>query len=251
MIITEQREAVYHDFISYCQQHKGKILKTSDRSIPFGFDILEKGFEYKPSKASTPDGRIHSFNFIKDKIFSEDFPDNFHENTYLKVLVNKYIDSNPLLLSDDLPISTRSKRVIEGKEIYISSKEEELTKRFLSWLKSTNNQYKFVELEQKANDRDRIDVVLTQGEREIYAELKSVSSYSSKPKRAIRAALGQVLDYQYYDGKPRAHELWIVLDKCELNSSESDFIRTLNNNFKNMNLRLVIENSKGNFKVSE
>lgn len=245
MIVTSKKEAVHQDFITYCQRHKGKTLYTKGHNKPFTFDILANGFEYLPSESITQIERVHSFDFIKKTIFSN----KLKTYTYLRVLVDEYCASNPILLEDNLPISSRSKRKIEGKEIYASSNEEELTKRFLSWLKSTNNQYEFIELEQRANDGDRIDVVLKHGELEVYAELKSVSSYASKPKRAIRAALGQVLDYQYYDGKPRAHELWIVLDKCELNSSENDFIRTLNNNFKNMNLRLVIENSEGNFKV--
>jgi len=237
MIVTSKKEAVHQDFILYCQQHKGKTLYTKGYNKPFTFDILENGFEYLPSESITQKERIHSFNFIKKMIFSK----NLNTYTYLRVLVEEYRASNPTLLVDNLPISSRSKRVIEGKEIYTSSNEAELTKRFLSWLKSTNNQYEFIELEQRANDRDRIDVVLKHGKQEVYAELKSVSSYASKPKRAIRAALGQVLDYQYYDGKPKAQELWIVLDKCSLSSSEKDFITNLNKNFENMNLRLVLK----------
>ena len=91
-------------------------------------------------------------------------------------------------------------------------------------------------------------MTIKQGMSLIYAELKSVSSYSKKPKRAIRAALGQVLDYQFYDTSNQASELWIVLDQCKLTTKDKEFIKSLNSNFKSITLKLLVEKNELSFR---
>ncbi|WP_019027650.1 hypothetical protein [Colwellia piezophila] len=84
-------------------------------------------------------------------------------------------------------------RIMKGGKIYANKNEKKLTQNFVKWIK-TKSEYSLESLEQRANARDRIDVVLSKNkellkEKEtIYAELKSVSSYSGMSKRAIRAA---------------------------------------------------------------
>lgn len=143
-----------------------------------------------------------------------------------------------------------STRVIEGKIIVVSKQELKLTQRFVNWL-DKHDYYNLKKLEQKANANDRIDVVLRGGEDTIYAELKSISSYANTAKRAIRAALGQILDYQYYDGKPTADELWIVLDTCSISNEDAKFIKTLNKKLVGLNLKIVVESTNGEFKELE
>jgi hypothetical protein len=134
-----------------------------------------------------------------------------------------------------------------GSTITVSQKEKELTHRFLNWI----NRRKGIELygvEQRTGAHDRIDVTIKQGMSLIYAELKSVSSYSKTPKRAIRAALGQILDYQFYDTSSQASELWIVLDQCKLTAKDKEFIKSLNSNLKNITLKLLVEKNELSFR---
>lgn len=140
------------------------------------------------------------------------------------------------------------KRIMKGGKIYANKNEKKLTQNFVRWIK-TKSEYSLESLEQRANARDRIDVVLSKKKETIYAELKSVSSYSGMSKRAIRAALGQILDYQFYDGKPKASQLWIVLDSCEITDSEMVFINTLNKKLNNLNLKLIVEDENSSFKI--
>jgi hypothetical protein len=161
---------------------------------------------------------------------------------------------------DDLSMKARSESyqisssdisyTVESKEIFVSQNEKKLTKSFVSWVNS-EVKYKVCRLEQKANDRDRIDVVLNDGKNTIYAELKSVNSYSENPKRAIRAGLGQILDYQFFDGMPTAKELWIVIDKCSDEDIESVklFIDSLNAHLVNLNLRVLVQKKSGIFEL--
>lgn len=132
--------------------------------------------------------------------------------------------------------------------IIASQKEKELTQRFIYWIERQNI-YILKGLEQRTGANDRIDVSLQHGLSLIYAELKSVSSYSGMPKRAIRAALGQILDYQFYDRKEMAQELWIVLDNSELTKDDRSFITSLNTKFKDLNLKLLVEDRNSSFKV--
>jgi len=134
-----------------------------------------------------------------------------------------------------------------GSTITVSQKEKELTHRFLNWI----HRQKGIELygvEQRTGAHDRIDVTIKQGMSLIYAELKSVSSYSKTPKRAIRAALGQILDYQFYDTSSQASELWIVLDQCKLTTIDKNFIKSLNSNFKSITLKLLVEKNELSFR---
>lgn len=136
-----------------------------------------------------------------------------------------------------------TKRMIEGKEITASQKELELLTRFIEWLKdigSTN-----IYPEQPCNERDRIDVAFELKSERIIAELKSLSSYNDSAKRAIRTALGQLLDYQYFDRDSKKCKLWIVLDG-NISKKEKEFISRINANHK-LSIAIIFETEKLQF----
>jgi len=179
---------------------------------------------------------------FKEKIFSEIEPAVKHdEHDCIDTPSTKRKKVN---LDDISP----QNRKTTGRTITVSQNEKELTQRFLIWIEKEKI-YELRELEQRTGANDRIDVTLQQGLSLIYAELKSVSSYSNMPKRAIRAALGQILDYQFYDSKETADELWIVLDKGKLTQEDKEFIKSLNLEFKKLNLKLLVEKNNSSFEV--
>lgn len=114
-----------------------------------------------------------------------------------------------------------------------------LSNKFIRWLERKG--FKSIKSEFVLANHDRIDVRFTLKDKQIFSELKTVSG--SSVKRAIREALGQILDYQYYDNREKANELWIVInDEC----SDNDvlFIKQLIEGHK-LPLRLVWEKGKG------
>lgn len=190
--------------------------------------------------------------YYNRKIYNHDFPHATITQGSKETTANN--EKNCM----DKPSSKRTKvdlnqfipqyRESTGRTITVSQKEKELTHRFINWIEKQKI-YKLKELEQLTGANDRIDVSLLQGLSLVYAELKSVSSYSGMPKRAIRAALGQILDYQLYDRREMAHELWIVLDNCELKKEDKEFIASLNSTFNELNLRLLVEKSNSSFNI--
>lgn len=190
--------------------------------------------------------------YYNRKMYNHDFPHSKITQDSKKTTANNEKDCM------DRPSIKRTKvdlnqfipqyRKSTGRTITVSQKEKELTYRFINWIKKKKI-YKLKELEQRTGAKDRIDVSLQQGLSLVYAELKSVSSYDGMPKRAIRAALGQLLDYQLYDRREMAHELWIVLDNCELTKEDKEFITSLNSKFNELNLRLLVEKGNSSFKM--
>ncbi|MBW8192743.1 hypothetical protein K0504_17025 [Neiella marina] len=149
---------------------------------------------------------------------------------------------------EDLPEKARIKRVYQHKEFYANDAENDLTIDFVKWC-NTSKDFTVKELESRTSEKDRIDVVLEGKSGTVYAELKSISSYRNV-KRAIRAALGQLIDYQYYDDKIQASELWIVLDAEVDNENDIRFIKRLNNEFNNLNLKLVCKTGSAKFNIN-
>lgn len=135
------------------------------------------------------------------------------------------------------------KRIIAGTEITASQNELELSSRFVKWINSigANN----VTLEQRCNERDRIDVAFELNKESTIAELKSLSSYNKSAKRAIRAALGQLLDYQYFDRNTQKSKLWIVLDG-KISQKEMDFISRINANHE-LSIVIIFETEEHQF----
>lgn len=133
----------------------------------------------------------------------------------------------------------KSIRLQSGETVEVSHEHLKLSIKFIKWLGSQG--YKNVKDEYILANQDRIDVLFKLNNKTIFSELKTVSGSSAK--RAIREALGQVLDYQYYDQTESASELWIVVnDEC----SDKDvlFIKTLIDKHK-LPLRLVWQKNRG------
>jgi hypothetical protein len=133
----------------------------------------------------------------------------------------------------------KSIRLQSGEEVVVSNGHLKLSNKFIKWL--TRQGYKNIKSEYILANHDRIDVLFNLNNKIIFSELKTVSGSSAK--RAIREALGQILDYQYYDQVVKASELWIVVnDEC----SDNDvlFIKTLIDKHK-LPLRLVWEKNRG------
>lgn len=133
----------------------------------------------------------------------------------------------------------KSIRLQSGETVEVTHEHLKLSNRFIKWLGGKG--YKKIVNEYVMANKDRIDVLFHLGNKTILSELKTVSGGSTK--RAIREALGQVLDYQYYDKTVSASELWIVVNS-ECSDSDQFFIETLISKHK-LPLRLVWEKNGG------
>lgn len=133
-------------------------------------------------------------------------------------------------------------RVIDGRVIDVRQTHKGLADRFV---RSMQKQGHTCRLEHPLeNTRDRVDVLLSRSGQTIYCELKPVAGSSTK--REIRAALGQLLDYQYYNTSVRADALWIVLD-APCDTQDTAFITQIRDQHQ-LSLALVWE-EQGAFRV--
>lgn len=126
-------------------------------------------------------------------------------------------------------------RLIEGGIVEVSDDHFRLQKKFIEWVKTRGT--KQIQEEFVLANRDRIDVRFNFRRKNVFSELKTVSGSSTK--RAIREALGQLLDYQYHGETITSDELWIVVDG-ECNDDDVEFINKLIINHK-LPIRLLWE----------
>ncbi|PWF64018.1 hypothetical protein CBX96_07440 [Shewanella sp. BC20] len=171
-------------------------------------------------------------------------------NLLKEVLINYSVSNFTTTVGDYIPNSSKEvhestiyKRTIVGKEITATQNELELSLRFIDWIKSIGASY--ISPEQYCNEYDRIDVAFKLNNEKIISELKSLSSYNYSTKRAIRAALGQLLDYQYFDKNNKKFKLWIVIDGS-ISQKEKLFISRINTNH-NLSISVIYETSKNKF----
>jgi hypothetical protein len=92
-----------------------------------------------------------------------------------------------------------------------------LCNRFTGWLTATLKTLYRVE-------RRNIDLTFRHGGVKYLVEFKIV--YSGDPKPAIREALGQILEYNYYPGR-YAHDKWVLVLDCKPNSADLAFLERL------------------------
>lgn len=100
----------------------------------------------------------------------------------------------------------------------IIPKHNKLSNNFTAWLKSIGISAK--------QEENHVDVLFNVGGIEYIAELKVV--YGVGTTKAIREALGQLLEYNYYPGRDMKKEWMIVLDQPP-SRMDQDYIRTLIN----------------------
>lgn len=115
----------------------------------------------------------------------------------------------------------------------IIPKHNKLSNDFTAWLKS-----KGVSAKQEEN---HIDILFKIGGIEYIAELKVV--YGVGTTKAIREALGQLLEYNYYPGRNAKKQWMIVLDQSPL-KTDKDYIKKLGKEM-GIPLRLGWQTDKG------
>lgn len=108
-------------------------------------------------------------------------------------------------------------REIGERSLLILRKHNRLSNRFREWLKREG--FKGVSREQ-----NRVDVEFTDRGQLFRAELKTC--YPVGTTKAIREALGQLLEYNYYGERQPADQWLIVLDQ-EPSSQDKAYIKTL------------------------
>jgi hypothetical protein len=154
-------------------------------------------------------------------------PDGFSKHTVTAAL---YVASDPgfKYLSDlakQYPEETLRSEAIRNSYIRFTEEQSaeilplhiELADRFLKWLRV--NGYKNERREER-----QVDVIFIQGSHSLMAELKIC--YDLNSKKAIRDAVGQVLEYNHYSGRTPAKEWWIILDQQPTPEDEA-YIRQL------------------------
>jgi hypothetical protein len=99
----------------------------------------------------------------------------------------------------------------------IRPRHKELCNQFVGWLQQTGRKV-------LGREKDRVDVEFRDGPNFCRAELKVC--YGTTPRFAIREALGQLLEYNYYGWRSSSDRWFIVLDSLP---SEHDvrYVRTL------------------------
>lgn len=117
--------------------------------------------------------------------------------------------------------------------LYILRRHNELSNRFASWLEQAG----FTEV---TKERDFVDIAFDSGNVHYVAELKTC--YGIDSTKAIREALGQLLEYNYYPGRNQADHWVIVLDK-PAREEDVTYIKTLR---ERVNLPLSLGWLKGN-----
>lgn len=112
--------------------------------------------------------------------------------------------------SDYLRATRKTLRVIKPRH-------KRMARRFAKWL--IENGYKKVEVE-----KNQIDLRFRGSGTRYMAELKIV--YSISTKHAIREAVGQVLEYNYYEGRKPADK-WVILIDSEPSDEDRKYIKRL------------------------
>ncbi len=130
-------------------------------------------------------------------------------------------------------------RLNEGGMVEVTHEHLRLTEKFIKWVSKKG--FKDIKNEYILANKDRIDVRFYIDNQLIFTEMKTVGGSSSK--RSIREALGQLLDYQYYNSTIQAKELWIVIND-KVDESDIQFIDSLRD-MHNLPLRIVWEKAKG------
>ncbi len=136
------------------------------------------------------------------------------------------------------PAREQTIRLIDKTEVVVSHYHKNLERDFIRWLKKMR--YTNVHQEFLLANNDRIDVRFSLLDKAIFAELKTINGSSSK--RAIRQALGQILDYKYHGDIQNVDELWIVING-EFSDYDTAFIQVLRDEHS-LPLRLLGKNKQ-------
>jgi hypothetical protein len=116
------------------------------------------------------------------------------------------------LLEDEYLRFTKAQRNV------IRRVHNQLSNRFRAWLKS-------VGATKVTGESSSVDVICDFGGAKYLFELKVC--FRAKSRHALREAIGQILEYRYYPGRPAADHLGIVLDS-EPSENDRAWLATLN-----------------------
>lgn len=168
-----------------------------------------------------------------NEFFIDHAVDNFKQPTPSYFLTYELADSE----------TYTSLRTIKGGEQKVNQNHIKLAELFCKWLRKNANTKEIKEEYYLAN-KDSIDITLRFKNKYIFCELKT--THNTSPKRAIREAIGQLLDYQCYDNKAESADgLYIVIDS-EPSDLDLAFIRKLKKDYS-IPLSLFWHKSKNNF----
>ncbi|MHA1246801.1 MAG: hypothetical protein ACTSPE_05695 [Candidatus Thorarchaeota archaeon] len=107
-------------------------------------------------------------------------------------------------------------RITAARAREIIPKHNELVNGFIRWLQKKGIS--------SIIEREWIDLIFSYGRKSFMVEAKIVGGVS--PRKAIREALGQVIEYNLYPGR-NSRDVWVILIDTEPSPEDRDFIRTL------------------------
>lgn len=198
-IMTENQELPVFLFLRYKEEKKGDAWWYKGRWRITG---IERDFI---SDAIIPDGskqRVFRFKLSKTGTIPDErliFEEKSSFGTYLSE--SSYIRASPEIL-----------RVIEPKH-------KKLANQFARWLKKEG--FENITLED-----NQIDLTFENQDNQFMSELKVVCSLSTT--KSIREAMGQILEYNYYDSRI-PYDNWLVVIDSKPQENDLQYIRRLEN----------------------
>src|SRR5208283_2024094 len=173
-----------------------------------------------------PEGKVeifHPYRILPSKLKGRKVSTRFKNPTRLDESIAESLLANsgkPLrqrdyqwspLLEDVYPRATPASLKI------IAPRHKALSNQFVSWLANTGHRV-------VGREKDRVDVEFKDGAMLCRAELKVC--YGMAVTLAIREAIGQLLEYNYYGGRSPAHR-WFIVRDSEPSDEDVKYVRTL------------------------
>jgi hypothetical protein len=140
--------------------------------------------------------------------------------TRLEGLSSRIMASTPIpaLDQDDALLSTESYLRADAARLRIISRHHnELSNAFAHWLKSRHSVA-------PSREKKQVDVRFKFGTQSVLVELKVC--YGLSTRHAIRDALGQLLEYNYYPARS-PDDVWLVVLDAEPSSSDKQYVEIL------------------------
>ncbi len=134
----------------------------------------------------------------------------------IRSITDEPVQSGPFGRTEPFDTSGHTRESSEGSS-FIDDGHKKLANAFLKWLKIHG-------FEDVRMEVQYIDFIFQKGSKQFIAELKT--SEKGRGRKAIRDALGQLVDYSYF-GKNQPRDEWIIVLNNEPSSSEKRFIHKL------------------------
>ena len=173
-------------------------------------------------------GRWRLTGVERDFLSTDTIPSGERQRVFrFKLVKAESIENEKELFEDETPVDmslaeTSYIRASPALIRLIQPKHKKLANQFAKWLRAQG--FEEVKLEQ-----NQIDVTFVQGDTEYMSELKVV--YNLSATKSIREAMGQILEYNFYESRHPFDE-WIVLVDKPPADSDLDYIRRLGDELK-------------------